>query len=224
MSDNCSIVLVNKVKFIWHYKECLNHSQPKKSHKCDTWLDLLPPPRRLSFQPCPFVGWFVSWITQKPQNGLLQNLDWGNVSAQIGSQELFVWTLIKAWIQEFFLTFLVCARHFSNFWLISLGAMHRSWRKLSDNTVNAVVIVKPPSCRWKSIHMTCFIHIMFIRVWRLILSIPEFTLTDDEIKCVIALRRKWVFFWVWTFKNIQPKGKYTTQQDVLQRSNRFWTF
>lgn len=69
-------------------------------------------------------------------------------------------------------------------------------KKLSDNTVNAVVIVKPPSCRWKSIHMTCFIHIMFISVWRLILSIPEFTLTADEIKCVIALRRKWVFFWV----------------------------
>lgn len=141
MSDNCSIVLVNKVKFIWHYKECLNHSQPKKSHKCDTWLDLLPPPRRLSFQPCPFVGWFVSWITQKPQNGLLQNLDWGNVSAQIGSQELFVWTLIKAWIQEFFLTFLVCARHFSNFWLISLGAMHRSWRKNYQTILSMLLLL-----------------------------------------------------------------------------------
>lgn len=74
------------------------------------WRGFQPPPRRLCFQLCPLVGWFVKMITQKLLSGFPRNIDWGWVLAWNRSHYVLVRMWIKWPIQDFF--FSLSLRHF----------------------------------------------------------------------------------------------------------------
>lgn len=72
-----------------------------------------PPPRRLCFWLCPFVGWFVCRTTQKLLNGF-----WTRMEDQVNRMEPFLFGFIQHWDSAFFAIFI----HFSmnNAWILDL--------------------------------------------------------------------------------------------------------